>query len=525
MEHVMSIAAKKELLASLKNKYIKAELREEKIKIIDALIFATGYKRKYAITLLNKEANNNKIKNKGQQIKYDQTVKLALITIWNAANRICSKRLKPFLPIFIESLEKHGHLFLTEKTKDQLSHISTGTIDLLLKDERVKLKGKSTTRSGSMLKKQIKIRTFSDWDDIIPGFFEADLVAHCGGSTSGSFLNTLTLTDISSGWTECLPLLYKSKENVIEGLKVSIKILLFKILGIDTDNGSEFINYALLEFCETHNITFTRSRAYKKNDQAHVEEKNGSIVRKIVGYDRFEGIDAWKALAELYASLRLYVNFFQPSLKLLSKKRDGAKVTKQYDKAKTPCQRLLEDSNIPNEVKQKLQYQSETLDPVILLQEIQQKQQNLWKYAWKEKNKNILVSPKDIEPAIHEIASIVSLDKYKSTKKSTGNKIRLYKTRKNPFEEVENEVILRLELNPEITANEILQSLIKMDSSKYKMNQIRTLQRQVANWRQQQWHKINLEVCKRGEEGILQNNFSSLVLTGNSLNNTSNLTV
>ena len=156
---------------------------------------------------------------------------------------------------------------------------------------------------------------------------------------------------------------------------------------------------------------------------------------------------------------------------------------------------------------------------------IQQKQQNLWKYAWKEKNKNILVSPKDIEPVIHEIVPIVSLDKYKSTKKSTGTKIRLYKTRKNPFEEVENEIILRLELNPEITANEILESLIKMDSSKYKMNQIRTLQRQVANWRQQQWHKINLEVCKRGEEGILQNNFSSLVLTGNSLNNTSNLTV
>jgi IS30 family transposase len=317
MKYIMSINAKKELLAALQIKYTIAQTRAEKTKIIDSLISIAGYERKYAIHLLNKKLINSSlvVKQIYSPTKYDQSVKLALITIWYAANQICSKRLKPFLPDFISSLERHSHLSLTQEVRDKLLNISTGTID-------------------SLLKKQIKVRTFADWDDVVPGFFEADLVAHCGGSTNGSFLNTLTLTDISSGWTECIPLLCKNKENVIDGLRAAMEMLQFKVLGIDTDNGSEFINYALVEFCRKNNITFTRARKYKKNDQAHVEEKNGSIVRRLVGYDRFEGIDAWQPFTELYTNVRLCVNFFQSSLKLLSKSRGGSKVTKKYDLAK-----------------------------------------------------------------------------------------------------------------------------------------------------------------------------------------------
>ena len=321
MKDIMSISTKKELLASMQTRYKPSKSRDKKTKIIDSLVATVGYKRKYAISLLNKEPINSlPTKRLSISVKYDEAVKSSLITVWCAANRICSKRLKPFLPEFIGSLERHGHLSLTSEVRAKLLSISTGTIDSLLKSERIKLGNKAitTTCSGSLLKKQIKVRTFADWNDVVPGFFEADLVAHCGGSTEGSFLNTLILTDISSGWTECLPLMCKNKENVINGLEVAMEMLLFKVLGIDTDNGSEFINYALVQFCNDNNITFTRARKYKKNDQAHVEEKNGSIVRRLVGYDRFEGAEAWQALTELYANVRLYVNFFQPSLKLLS---------------------------------------------------------------------------------------------------------------------------------------------------------------------------------------------------------------
>ena len=149
------------------------------------------------------------------------------------------------------------------------------------------------------------MRTFADWDDVTPGFVEADLVAHCGGNTNGAFLNTLVLVDICTGWLECMPLLRKSAQDVIDGLRVADELLPFIMQGLDTDCGSEFINYDVLDYCEDKHITFTRARTHRKNDQAHVEEKNGSVVRRLVGYDRFEGRKAWEALAQLYRVLRM----------------------------------------------------------------------------------------------------------------------------------------------------------------------------------------------------------------------------
>ena len=514
MKYIMSINTKKELLASLQIKYKAAKPRTEKTNIIDSLISIAGYKRKYAISLLNKElVNPSSAKRFLPPIKYDQSVKLALIKIWYAANQICSKRLKPFLPDFISSLEGHGHLFLTAEVRSKLLNISTGTIDSLLKNERIK-SGNSitTTSSGSLLKKQIKVRTFADWDNVVPGFFEADLVAHCGGSANGSFLNTLTLTDISSGWTECLPLLCKNKENVIDGLRTAIEVLQFKVLGIDTDNGSEFINHALVEFCSNNDITFTRSRKYKKNDQAHVEEKNGSIVRRLVGYDRFEGINAWQALTELYANVRLYVNFFQPSLKLLFKSREGSKVTKKYDAAKTPCQRLLDNSNVSYAIKKTLKKQSNDLDPVILLQEIQNKQQSLFRHAWKEEN-NILTAPNPINDKIDAVKSdtVISLRKYRKTRKI--KQPRIYRTRQDPFENIQNEIRISFETNPNLTAQEILNDLIKKYPNNYQAGQIRTLQRRLANWRKQHFYKKNLQIVQQTQEDNLQNKFLLSTLT------------
>jgi hypothetical protein len=238
----------------------------------------------------------------------------------------------------------------------------------MLKPEREKTKySLSTTRRGNLLKHQIQVRTFADWDDVTPGFPEADLVAHCGGNTNGSFLNTLTLVDIATGWLECLPLLRKNANDVIDGLQVANELLPFSIEGVDTDCGSEFINYELLDYSEENHITFTRARTHRKNDQAYVEEKNGSVVLRLVGYDGFEGWKAWEALARLYRVVRRYVNFYQPSLKLVEKERIGAKVSKKYDDAKTPYQRVLLSEHISQSTKGSLKLEYKKLDPVYLL--------------------------------------------------------------------------------------------------------------------------------------------------------------
>ena len=211
------------------------------------------------------------------------------MTVWSSANGICAKRLVPFIPELISTLESHGHLSLSDDTRSKLLTLSAATADRILRRSKVKITGKSTTKRGKLLKHQIPIRTFADWQDSRPGFMEADLVAHCGERTDGSFLNTLVLTDVATGWTECLPLLCKSGEEVVRSVIVARSLLPFALLGLDTDNGSEFLNEGLLTYCKDEQVTFTRCRAYKKNDQCFVEQKNGTIVRQLVGYDRFEG--------------------------------------------------------------------------------------------------------------------------------------------------------------------------------------------------------------------------------------------
>ena len=232
--------------------------------------------------------------------------------------------------------------------------------------------GISTTKSGKLLKHQVPVRTFTDWNDAAPGFFEADLVAHCGSSAEGSFLYSLVLTDVATGWTECLALPYRSQHVVVQALGHAKQLLPFPLLGLDTDNGGEFLNAEVFAFCEREQITFTRGRAYRKNDQCYIEQKNGAIVRQLVGYDRFEGDRAYRQLSELYRAVRLYVNFFQPSMKLVSKHRDGSKVSRSYDAAQTPLQRLLASDVLTNERRLHLEQLSASLDPVRLLEQITQ---------------------------------------------------------------------------------------------------------------------------------------------------------
>lgn len=472
----MSLASKREMLSAIKDRYQQAD-KKLKRQILDGFVLATNYDRKYAIKLLNKPENITKpafIK-KGRPSYYDGPVIKVLEMIWHASNQISSKRIVPFIPEFLSSLEHHGHLHLDEVTRKKVLSVSPATFDRLVHSERTKArKGVGTTRNGGILKTQIKVRTFSDWSETKPGFFECDLVAHCAENTQGQYINTLVMTDIVTTWTECIPLIKRSSDDVILGLDSAKAILPCNILGIDCDNGSEFINYALFEYCQSNNITFTRSRAYKKNDQAHVESKNGSIVRRLIGYDRFEGPAAFDALTELYAKIRLYVNFFQPSLKLASKVRDQSKITRRYEQAKTPCQRVLSNSNTSEMIKNRLMEQFRTLDPIKLQKEIRALQQQLWALAVHTQNQS---EESDTSPALF----------YKRPKKTVKqSRQHDWKTRLDPFENVIDAIKLKIRLNPQIKAKQLLNELMgEYPKENFRKNQLRTLQRRVKELKEQ----------------------------------------
>jgi hypothetical protein len=289
MRSHLSYRAKREVLLQIAPRYREASSALKEV-ILDEFVATTGYARKYAIRLLNHPVDIKLTIERPRLPRYGSEVQQALHLTWTAANHICAKRLIPFLPTLVEALERHGHLQLSEECRNQLLSMSPATADRMLRPYRKQeRRGISTTRSGTLLKKQIPIRTFQDWNEVKPGFLEADLVAHCGTQAEGSFLYTLTLTDVATGWTECLPLLNRGQEAVVAALRRAQQLLPFPILGIDTDNGAECINLELLAYCEQEHITFTRGRPQKSNDQCYVEQKNGQIVRQVVGYDRLVG--------------------------------------------------------------------------------------------------------------------------------------------------------------------------------------------------------------------------------------------
>lgn len=379
MKARMSIDSRRETAGLVGPRYRMSTL-SEKTQILDEFIATTGYSRKYAIRILQAQQVKPARTRQHRKPKYGREVREALIEVWEAANRICSKRLLPFLPDFLEALERHGRLRLKPSIKEKLLSMNHSTMDRLLIIER-KCRGISFTRGGSLLKKQIAIRTFADWNEVPVGFLEADLVAHCGDNVRGQFLQTLTLTDVYSGLTELFCILHKGEAAVIEALSQVNAVLPFPIVGLDTDNGTEFINRGLVQYCEENTITFTRSRPHKKNDQCRVEEKNGSVVRKAVGYHRYEGTSSQDAFNKLYAVLRLFINFFQPSMKLLSKERIHALVRKKYDQAKTPYRRILECPDVAAEIKSRLTELYLTLDPAELLLTIEHLQDRLLTFS------------------------------------------------------------------------------------------------------------------------------------------------
>ena len=379
---MMSLKSKHELLESVRSRYLKSS-RVEKQSMLDEFTCATGYHRKYAIRVLQNQVQKHPKRNpKSYPRLYRGEVVEALEQIWEIYGHICSKRLQPFLPEAIKVLERCQEIQLSKDTKELLLKISSASIDRCLQPVRIKSPhGLSTTQPGSLLKNLIPVRTFTEWDAERPGFLEIDLVVHCGNTTEGQYLNTLTCTDLSTGWTDVTALLHRSQEAVSAAIHRMRHRLPFPLLGLDSDNGGEFINDLLYHYCLDEKITFTRSRPYQKNDQAHVEQKNWSVVRHTVGYDRWETEQELALLESLYQDLRFYINFFQPSFKLIAKERIGNQTIKRYDPAKTPYQRILERKDISLDAKAPLMHSYLQLNPAELHRRIDQKTAKLWKLS------------------------------------------------------------------------------------------------------------------------------------------------
>ncbi len=373
----LGLQTRRELFMQMVPRYRKASVAQKGV-LLDEIVATTGYARRYAMWLLNHPEDLQPTPRRWRQRTFGPEVQRALFLVWQTASQICMKRLMPYLAIHIEALERHGHLHLTDACRSQLLSMSAATADRLLRGPRTQgPRGFATTRAGILLRQQISIRTFEQWNETQPGFLEADVVAHCGSQPKGHFLSTLTLTDIATGWMECFPLLTKSAEAVVSAFQQARACFPFPILGLDTDNGCEFMNECLLAYCEQETITFTRGRPDVKNDQCHVEQKNGAIVRQVVGYARLEGERAYRQLDALYQALHLYVNGFQPSMKLQATVYDGRKVRRIYDAAKTPLQRLLLSHMLPVSKEHELQHVAHVLDPLRLFSHLQDLQQAL----------------------------------------------------------------------------------------------------------------------------------------------------
>ncbi len=371
-----------EYAQALRERYFKAT-REEKGKMLDEFTQVTSLHRKAAVRLLNRLSLSRVGKRRGRKRQYGPEVAEALKAVWEASDRLCSKRLQPFLPEMVKVLRRHGEQQIDASMGVQLCQMSPSTIDRLLRPcRRVGgRRGITTTRPGNLLKNSIPIRTFADWQENKPGFMETDLVAHCGESTEGFYLNTLCAVDVASSWIECLPVWGKGQQRVRSAVHRMRQRLPFALLGVDSDNGSEFINQCFYTYCRQEKITFTRSRAYKKNDSCHVEQKNGNVVRRLVGYDRYASKAAYQCLERLYDGVRLYLNFFQPTMKLVSKTRHGAKVNRVYDTARTPYQRLREAGVLTEAKRQELAATYHGLNPVRLLKQINSNLEQLWQMA------------------------------------------------------------------------------------------------------------------------------------------------
>ena len=479
--------AKREITSALAERY-RAGGQLEKGRILDELCAVTGWHRKHAIRALSVDRSSGSARPRRRCRTYGASVRDALIVLWDASDRLCSKRLLAMIPFLLPALERHGRLELSADERRLILKVSAATIDRLLSDVRNAAAGGRRRRAGfsSAVRREVPVRTFNDWGSPPPGYCEADLVAHGGMSVSGAFIQTLTMVDVATGWTECFPLIVREAALVVEALERAQNLFPWPVRGLDFDNDTAFMNDTVVSWCRSHNVEVTRSRAYKKNDQAFVEQKNGAIVRRLVGYGRFEGIDAARSLARLFAAARLHINFFQPSFKLKEKHREGAKVIKRYLPPATPYERALAHPSLDEAFKRRLREIYCTLDPVALLAQMRDAQNELGKRVDQRAGKPVMT----VVPMQSELAAFARElgDGWKQGEQRVIHR-RRYVRRKpvprrpsmlDPYIPIVEEW---LAATPHLSAVDILSRLEAHAPGRFGSHQLRTVQRLVKNWR------------------------------------------
>lgn len=390
-------ASLREYATVQRERYLVAP-RAEKSALLDEVVAVTGLHRKAAIRLLRRAPKGPTVRSRaGRPRIYGPAVTAAIEVLWQATGHIGPHRLHPFVPELLDRLTRDGELTPAPETDKLVRQLSPATLGRLLAPARATRppRGLSTTRVGTWLRHEIPVRTFTEWTDAGPGFFEIDLVAHCGSSTKGFYLCTLCAVDIATAWVELEAVWGKGHERVGGGVHRLRQRLPWPLLGIDSDNGSEFINKSLYDYCQQTGVTFTRSRPWKKNDSAHVEQKNGAVVRQLIGYDRFTSKAAYAQLARVYRLARLHVNFFQPVQKLVSKRRDGARVHRVFDRAQTPYQRLCASGVLTATARADLEELYQGLHPLQLRRDLDAALDRLW----------ALAAPDPLRPGHTELAT------------------------------------------------------------------------------------------------------------------------
>lgn len=372
----MSSISRKEYLGEVQKQYLKAS-KQQKSGLLAAATVVTGMNRKYLIGILGSpqavQAGQRQPETRGRKSMYGAAFHGALLVCWHAANDICAERLQPFLPELVPKLEACSELRVDASTRRLLLSVSRATVARHLhgakKRSTIPL---GTTRPGSLIKSQVAVRR-GRWEETNPGWVETDTVAHGGDSAAGVFVYTYNFIDIATAWCEQVAVLGKGEQATVRALGIVRQRFPFPLLGVDSDNGYEYLNYHLMHYCKREGLNFTRSRPYQKNDNAHVEQKNWEAIRKVVGYSRLDTKEQLQILTELYGRpLRLYLNYFQPTRKRKVKLMDNATGQKRkfYFEAKTPYQRAIDHPSTTKATKDLLTSEYNQLNPVKLLAEI-----------------------------------------------------------------------------------------------------------------------------------------------------------
>jgi hypothetical protein len=376
----MDMHSREEYLKVVRERYWKAKSKKEKTQILDEYCQNAGQSRKYVIRKIRLRAVAYQKARKRRKEVYDAEVRAALAKVWEIFDYPCGQRLKPLLQIEVDRLRRLGELSSSEEVAAKLKRISPATIDRKLKHQREVwhlLRSRGGPKPSSLLQRKIPIR-LTQWDTSQVGYIEADLVVHCGSSTLGEYVNTISATEIYSGWWEGEVIMGRSGERCFGALQEIGKRTPFRWRGLDSDNGQEFINHILYRYCRRKKLEFTRSRPNRKNDNAYIEQKNWTHVRKLLGYLRYDTLEELLMIKSLYHNeVRLYKNFFQPVMKLTSKERIGGKVKRRYDIPQTPYQRLMDSSQVSEKTKEQMKNLYLSLNPAALKRGIEAKLDNL----------------------------------------------------------------------------------------------------------------------------------------------------